>query len=81
MVSQDSYWSNGLNDDKYCSMSSIRIIISEKNLTPKHRETHRWVVSTMAIDALMLKHQAISIHNADYTFIFLDQFYRKILHL
>ena len=35
------------------------------NLTLKHRETHGCVVSTVAIDALVLKHQAISIHNAD----------------
>ena len=34
-------------------------------LTLKRRETHGYVVSTMATDALVLKHQAISIHNAD----------------
>ena len=34
-------------------------------LTLKHRETHGFVVSTVATDALVLKHQAISIHNAD----------------
>ena len=34
-------------------------------LTPKHRETHGCVVSTVATDALVLKHQAISIHNVD----------------
>ena len=34
-------------------------------LTPKHRETHGCVVSTVATDALVLKHQVISIHNAD----------------
>ena len=34
-------------------------------LTPKHRETQGCVVSTVASEALMLKHQAISIHNAD----------------
>ena len=34
-------------------------------LTPKHRETHGCIVSTVATDALVLKHQAISIHNAD----------------
>ena len=38
-------------------------------LTLKQRETHGCVVSTMATDALVLKHQAINIHNADYTFI------------
>ena len=34
-------------------------------LTLKHRETHGCLVSTVATDALVLKHQAISIHNAD----------------
>ena len=34
-------------------------------LTLKHRDTHGCVVSTVTTDALVLKHQAISIHNAD----------------
>ena len=34
-------------------------------LTLKHLETHEYVVSTVAADALLLKHQAISVHNAD----------------
>ena len=34
-------------------------------LTLEHRETHGCVVSTVATDALVLKHQAITIHNAD----------------
>ena len=34
-------------------------------LTLKHRETHGCIVSTVATDTLVLKHQAISIHNAD----------------
>ena len=34
-------------------------------LTLKHWETHGCVASTVAIDALVLKHQAISTHNAD----------------
>ena len=33
--------------------------------TLKHRETHGCVVSTVATDALVLKCQVISIHNAD----------------
>ena len=36
-----------------------------KCLTLKHLETQGCVVSTVATDGLMLKHQAISIHNAD----------------
>ena len=36
-----------------------------QELTLKHWETHGCVVSTVATDALVLKLQAISIHNAD----------------
>ena len=36
-----------------------------KHLTLKHRETHGCVVSTVATDALVLKHQAISILSTD----------------
>ena len=39
--------------------------VDTSGLTLKHRETHECVVSTVATDALVLKHQAISIHNAD----------------
>ena len=38
---------------------------TDKELTHKHQETHGCVVSTVATDALVLKNQAISIHNAD----------------
>ena len=41
------------------------ISLTEISLTLKHREKHGCVVSTVATDALVLKHQAISIHNAD----------------
>ena len=34
-------------------------------LTNKHRETHGRVVSTVATDALVLKHQAITFQNAN----------------
>ena len=36
-----------------------------ESLTLKHRETHGCVVSTVATDALVLKHQAISILSTD----------------
>ena len=49
-------------------------------LTLKHRETHGCVVSTVATDALVLKHQAISILSTDETLNLLDQFHMKILH-
>ena len=38
---------------------------SQYILTLKHRETHGCVVSTVATDALVLKHQAISILSTD----------------
>ena len=41
------------------------IFFFRKPLTLKHRETHRCIVSTVATDALVLKHQAISILSTD----------------
>ena len=41
----------------------------------KQLETHGCIISTVATDALMLKHQTISIHSADQ--IVLDQFQTK----
>ena len=37
-------------------------------------EKHGCVLSTLATDALVLKHQAISAHSADHLCIVLDQF-------
>ena len=69
-------------DQTWCSeMNSSIVLRGHRYLTLKHRETHGCVVSTVATDALVLKHQAISIHNADLTFIVLDQFHIKISHL
>ena len=48
--------------------------------TLKHQEKHGCAVSTVATDALVLKHKVISILNADKTFIVLDQFHLKMLH-
>ena len=50
-------------------------------LIHKQLEMHGCVLSTVATDALVLKHQAISIHIADEILILLDQFHAKILHL
>ena len=55
--------------------------LGHNELTLEHLEMHGCVVSTVATDALVLKHQAISIHNADLTFIVLDQFHIKLLHI
>ena len=47
----------------YLLIHDVNFMLFE--LTLKHRETHGCVVSTVTTDALVLKHQAISIHNAD----------------
>ena len=48
---------------------------------PNELETHGCVFSTVATDALVLKHQALSIQSADETFNVLGWFHAKILHL
>ena len=57
------------------------LTLLDNSLTLQHRETHGCKVNTMVTDALVLKHQAISIYNADLTFIVLDHFHIKISHL
>ena len=52
---------------------------AKPSLTHKQLETHGGVLSNVAIEALVPKHQAISIHNTDWIFIVLDQFHTEIL--
>ena len=40
-------------------------------LTHKNLEMHRYIISTAATDALVLKHQVISIHSADWILVVL----------
>ena len=40
---------------------------------------HGCIVSIVATDDLVLKHQALSAHNADYIFIVWDQFHTEML--
>ena len=47
-------------------------------LTHKQLETHRCVLSTVDTDALVLKHQAISIHSPVKIYIVSEQFHTKI---
>ena len=44
-------------------------------------EIHGCILNTFATDALVLKHQAISIHSAGSIFIALGQFHTEILQL
>ena len=46
-------------------------------LTHKQLEMHGCKFRTFATDAMVLKHQAISTHTADYIFIVLEQFHVK----
>ena len=48
-----------------CSTSVTALLYANLCLTHKELETHGCVISTVAPDALVLKHQAISIHSAD----------------
>ena len=50
-------------------------------LTFKQLEMNGCLISTIATDALVLKHWAISIHGVGYILIVLDQFHKEILHL
>ena len=57
------------------------IIEDSNQLTLKQLETQRSIPSTIAIDALVLQHQAISIHIADQISLALDQFQRWVINL
>ena len=57
--------SNNIDAVEFDEMYSQANKTPSITLTLKHRETHGCVVSTVATDVLVLKHQAISIHNAD----------------
>ena len=50
-------------------------------LTHKQLEIQKCKLSIVATDARLLTHQAISIHNADYIFIVLNQFHTGMLYL
>ena len=50
-------------------------------LTHMQLEMPGYVLSTLAPDAFMLKHRAISIQSADKILIVSDQFHTKVLHL
>ena len=50
-------------------------------LTHKQLETLGCILSTVATDALVLKHQAISIYNAEKIIAALQQFHTKTLQL
>ena len=43
-------------------------------------EMPRCILSTVASDVLVLKHQAISIHSADQMYIAFNQFHEKRMH-
>ena len=61
-------------------MSSVPKKADKLNLSLEV-ETHEHALSTVGTDALVLKHQGISIHSADLIYIVLDKFHTEILHL
>ena len=60
---------NNMHNGVFCDLDNynknVIMIGVMMILITKHRETHGCVVRTVASDALVLKYQAISIHNAD----------------
>ena len=56
-------------------------LTSAHPLSYKQWGNHGCVVSSVATDGLVLKHQAISIHGAGYILIVLDKFHTTIVHL
>ena len=59
--------------------SKIESLQMTQPLTLKHRKAPAGVISTVATDALVLKLQAISTHNTDYTFLVWDNFTQKYI--
>ena len=53
------------NNNETNGLPTFQLPLDIFYLTPKYRKTHACVVSTVVTDALVLKHQAISIHNAN----------------
>ena len=64
-----------------CIHTQKKSILAVLRLTHKQTEMHGCILSNVATDGLVLKHQANSIHSADKVFIVLDQFCTNILHL
>ena len=51
------------------------------SLAHKQLETHGWVLSTVAIDVSVPKHQAISTHTTEWICRAVGQFHKEISHL
>ena len=87
----DGYWGTGNAGSQCISSLVIDLVLLEysgRNTVGVNHiqlEMNTWVhaeiLSTVGTDALVLKHQGISIHSADNIFLVLDQFHTKILHL
>ena len=69
------------SDNKVVTLISFSVQCLFLCLTHKQLETHRCVLSTVATNAMVLKHQAICIHYADYLFVVLDKFHIRISYL
>ena len=55
-----------------------KIIWDPNVVTHKQQEKHGCILNTVATDALVIKHQAISTHSTDWIFVVLDRFYTEI---
>ena len=78
-------WQNmiGVIDDP-CITLNWNILPKDQNhliLTYKQLETHAWVLSNVATDALVLMYQATSIHSSDRILIFIGPVPHKLITL
>ena len=82
--SQSHSWSKNTQTihGQYVSCLMMIFIMSDiyGMLARKYLEMHGRVLSTVVTDALVLKHQVISIHSADQLCIVYEQFHRNMIH-
>ena len=65
-----------LSSPNWLEFSQLAVL--ECALTHKQLELHGCILSTVATDGLALKHQAISIHSADWIFIVFHRFHEIV---
>ena len=65
-------------DMNQCHLQNVSHFVAVLTvLTHKHLETHGCILSIVATDALVQKHQTISTNSADYIYIAFDLFRSK----
>ena len=71
-----SFGATDIDSQQISNMTGWQILCIV-GLTHKQLQIHGFVLSTVATDALVLKHQAISIHSSKWIFLLLDSSNKK----